>query len=48
MVANVVVRIYPHYRSRDGSLVPIGHKGRFLLLENRKNKIEMQINRTVN
>ena len=31
-----VVRIYPHYRGKNGSLVPIGHKGRFLPLENSK------------
>ena len=48
MVANAVVRISPHYRSRNGSLVPIGHKGRFILLENRKNEMEMQVNRTIN
>ena len=43
-----VVRISPHCKSRNDSLVPIGHKGRFLLLENMKNKMEMQVNRTVN
>ena len=31
-----VVRISPHYRGWNGSLVPIGHKGRFLPLENSK------------
>ena len=31
-----VVRIYPYYRGRNGSLKPIGHKGRFLPLENSK------------
>ena len=36
---NIVVRISPHYRGKNGSLVPIGHKGRFLPLENSK-KIE--------
>ena len=36
MVAKAVVRIYPHCRSKNGSLVIIGHKGRFLLFENRK------------
>ena len=48
MVAKAVVRISPHCRSTNDSLVPIGHKGRFLLLENRKNEMEMQVNRTVN
>ena len=31
-----LVRISPHYRGRNGSLVPIGKKGRFLPLENSK------------
>ena len=31
-----VVRTSPHYRDKNGSLVPIGHKGRFLPLENSK------------
>ena len=43
-----VVRISPHYRSRNDSIVPIGHKGRFLLLENKKNETKMQVNRTIN
>ena len=43
-----VVRISPHCRSKNGSLVPIGHKGRFLLLENRKNKRENNININAN
>ena len=43
-----VVRIYPHCRSRNDSLAPIGHKGRFLLLENRKKEMEVQVNRIVN
>ena len=37
-VAKAVVRISPHYRNRNGSLVPIGHKGRFLPLENSKKR----------
>ena len=50
MVAKAVVRIYPHYRSRNSSLVPIGHKGRFLPFENSKKKNEMKydINKAVN
>ena len=35
-VAKAVVRISPHYRGKNGSLVPIRHKGRFLPLENSK------------
>ena len=35
-VTKAVVRISPHYRGWNGSLVPIGHKGRFQLLENSK------------
>ena len=35
-VAKAVVRISPHYRGKNGSLVPIGHKGRFLPLESSK------------
>ena len=31
-----VVRISPRYKGKNGSLVPIGHKGRFLPLENSK------------
>ena len=31
-----VVRISPHYRGKNGSLLPIGNKGRFLPLENSK------------
>ena len=27
-----VARISPCYRGRNGSLMPIGHKGRFLLM----------------
>ena len=46
MVAKAVVRIYPYYRGRNGSLVPIGHKGRFLLFENRKTGNGNSINRT--
>ena len=33
---HTIVRISPHYRTKNGSLVPIGHKGRFQLFENRK------------
>ena len=44
---HIVLRISHHYKSRNDSLVPIGHKDRFLLLENRKNEMEMQVNRTV-
>ena len=43
-----IARISPCYRGRNGSLVSIGHKGRFLLLENRKNERENSINRTAN
>ena len=48
-VAKSVVRIYPHYRGKNGSFVPIGHKGRFLPLENNK-KMEWKydLNRAVN
>ena len=35
-VAKAVVIISPHYRGKNGSLVPIGHKGRFLPFENSK------------
>ena len=31
-----VVRISPYYRGKNVSLMPIGHKGRFLPLENSK------------
>ena len=48
MVAKAIVRISPHYRSKNGSLVPKGHKGRFLLFENRKNERENSINKTTN
>ena len=34
--ASCVVRISPPYRGRNGCLVPIGHKGRFLPFENSK------------
>ena len=34
MVANSVARISPCYRGRNGSLLPIGKKGRFLLMVN--------------
>ena len=43
-----VVRISPHYRSKNGSLMPIGHKGRFLPFENRKKRNGNSINRTSN
>ena len=33
-----VVRISPHYRGSNDSLVPIGHKGWFLPFENSKKK----------
>ena len=36
-----VVNIYPHYRGKNGSLMLIGHKGRFLPLENSKNEMEI-------
>ena len=36
MVTKAVASIYPCYRGRNGSLVLIGHKGRFLLFENKK------------
>ena len=48
MVAKAIVRIYPHYKSKNASLVPIGHKGRFLLFENRKKQNGNSINRTTN
>ena len=38
MVFISIVRISPHYRGKNGSLVPIGHKGRFLPLENSKKR----------
>ena len=43
-----VMRISPYCRSKNGSLVPIGHKGRFLLLENRKKWNGNSINRVAN
>ena len=36
----IVARISPCYRGRNGSLMPIGHKGRFLLM------VKMQKNET--
>ena len=33
-VLRIVARISPCYRGRNGSLMPIGHKGRFLLMVN--------------
>ena len=36
-----IVIIYPHYRFKNGSLVPIGNKGRFLPFENSKKMNEM-------
>ena len=37
-----VARISPCYRGRNGSLMPIGHKGRFLLMvKMQKNKTEI-------
>ena len=36
MAMGLVVSISPHYRSKNGSLVPIWHKGGFLLFENKK------------
>ena len=48
MVAKAVVRISPHCKTKNGSLVPIGHMGRFLLFKNKKNEMENSINRTVN
>ena len=47
-VAKVVVRISPHYKGRNGSLVPIGHKGRFVLFENSKNGMKYDLNRAAN
>ena len=47
-VAIAVVRIADHYRGRNGSLMPIGHKGRFLLFENRKKLKGNNLNRTTN
>ena len=38
--ADPVARISPYYRGRNGSLMPIGHKGRFLLM------VKMQKNET--
>ena len=46
--ASPVVRISPHRRSKNGSLVPIGHKGRFLLFENKKKRNDNTINRATN
>ena len=40
LIVGTVVKISPHYRSRNGSLVPIWHKDRFLLFENRKKRNE--------
>ena len=34
MHIGIVARIYPCYKGRNGSLMPIGHKGRFLLWMN--------------
>ena len=39
-VSKAVVRMSPHYRGRNGSRVPIGHKGRFLPFENSKKQNE--------
>ena len=38
-----VARIYPCYRGRNDSLMPIGHKGRFLLMENAENKTKKEM-----
>ena len=40
MVASSVARISPYYRGRNGSLMSIGHKGRFMLM------VKMQNNET--
>ena len=40
MVASSVARISSCYRGKNGSLMPIGHKGRFLLM------VKMQKNET--
>ena len=42
MVAPVAM-IYPCYKGRNDSLMPIGHKGRFLLMVNVEDKIEMKM-----
>ena len=34
MVASSIARISPYYSGRNGSLIPIGKKGRFLLMVN--------------
>ena len=42
MVANSVERISLCYRGRNGSLIPIGHKGRFpLMVKMQKNKMKI-------
>ena len=43
MVASYVARIYPWYRGRNGSLMPIGNKGRFMLMVNAENKTETKM-----
>ena len=43
MVASYVARIYPYYRVWNDSLMPIGHKGRFLLMVNAENKTETEM-----
>ena len=45
-VAKAIVRISPHYRGKNGSFVPIGHKGRFLPLENNKKKTKVKMTET--
>ena len=40
MVASSIARIYPYYKGRNGSLIPIGNRGRFLLM------VKMQKNET--
>ena len=41
MVASSVAGISPCYRGRNGSLISIGQKGRFLSVENAVKKLEL-------
>ena len=40
---NTIARNSPYYKGMNGSLMPIGHKGRFLLMVNAENKTEMEM-----
>ena len=42
MVAGSVAGISPYYRGRNGSLLSIGHKSRFLHVENVEKKLNIK------